>query len=545
ALATINGWNYRNINTLATAINAGNAGGLTGIEIATLAGLLPNNDDSGVLALARLAGWGFADVRHLAEAINRGTTAGRSASQVAAIASLLPVNDDEGALALARISRFGWKLVQITNLATAINTDNAGKRSAFMLAGIARSLPNDAGGVLSIARLPWHFKNIHTLATAISAGNAGGLTGTQIATLAGLLPPNKHLDTLALATINGWNYRNINTLATAINAGNAGGLTGIEIATLAGLLPPNDDPGTLALAQVPNVTQIYPLVRHLLTRQGATSLNISALLQSPTLAAFSTAELQTLLTNRLPDLSIDQLHTRINTHGLPGGLASSQLMLNQLNQDNNSLDQSLQARNVPPAIQNEAKIAFQLRNWRSNQVTQFLGYQHVVNDLQHNNYNRNPVRWLYWFAIYHQAPSALPNNNIYRQVNVNHTNGNRNVNINGWIINHVRNRHTFHNFDFGNAALLNHNQRQVSTMFIPPTPNNSIEQNIENILGNLAVQNGVWDGRQIQVGSYEIRIEPDPNNVGEYRISSFFFGQVAGVPIDTRVLNWIHQLGLF
>jgi hypothetical protein len=157
-------------------------------------------------------------------------------------------------------------------------------------------------------------------------------------------------------------------------------------------------------------------------------------------------QLTTLVVTHLPDLTLAQLHARINVHGLPGLAPDADL--NQLAGDRRSLEQSLQ-RNVSDDRRADMRKAFQLRNWRSTQLTGFMGAAEVKRRLRDRELD-NPARWLYLFARYHQAPPAVhPPNNVYQAVNVNHAaHGPRTINLDGSLVDHLLNRHTFHHFAF-------------------------------------------------------------------------------------------------
>ena len=122
-------------------------------------------------------------------------------------------------------------------------------------------------------------------------------------------------------------------------------------------------------------------------------------------------------------------------------------------------------------------------------------------------------------------------------VNVAHVTGARVVRLEPWILQHVQNRHTFHHFDFWDPAALAPN-RPTSGMLAPGF---DILGEITRLLGNASVTSAVWDGSKIQIGTWEIRIAPDPGHLGEFRITSFFPETVAPMPIPRAIMLAIHQ----
>ena len=300
------------------------------------------------------------------------------------------------------------------------------------------------------------------------------------------------------------------------------------------------------------VTQAgHDLVDHLMQRAGATSVNVSGLVLNHLPAGFSTAQHLALLQTHLPDLSLALLLRRLSEFGLPGQVAGPLLgaavgvpmapgaMNTQLTNDLQQLNQSMNQRHIPGNVQNAVRMAFQARNWRAHQLTAFFG-RPAVSPLLQNGAATNPAFWLARFAFHNMAPSALaPPSGVVQTVPVAHALlGAVNVHITHWIINHVRNRHTWEHFDFQHAVLPD---RDPSTNFALGT---NVQPVIAGILGNPAVAAAVFDNRVIQVGSYSLRIQPDPVNAG-YRLSAFFLGIAAGTPIPYAVLRGMTLNHLF
>lgn len=199
-----------------------------------------------------------------------------------------------------------------------------------------------------------------------------------------------------------------------------------------------------------------------------------------------------------------------------------------------TINQRLSAPGVNKNCLAWVQRAIGLRGWAAVDVNNFLGVGAVKNACKADKQTENACWWLLQFAIHHRPPSALADNLLIESVAVNHVGGPRQVNLNGWIVNHLLNRHSFCNFDFTDPAVM---ARPKSTMFGAET-RPQILARLKSMLATNDCRQASWAGAaQFQIGSYAVRLDVDPG--GGYRFTQVYLDKAlaAGIEIPKAVLD--------
>ncbi|HYR62225.1 MAG TPA: DUF4157 domain-containing protein [Actinomycetota bacterium] len=295
-----------------------------------------------------------------------------------------------------------------------------------------------------------------------------------------------------------------------------------DIATFAGNYPARmTDPG------------IPGIIRELLDRAG-TAIALNGLFGL--LTGLTAAELVTMFTDYFKGAPVPTIVIRVTA--LRVGRTPQQ-MLALLEKPSAALDTqftTFPARQFPAWTVTYIRAALNIRGWAPAAVVSFLQDNSVKAELKKATREKNPAYWIWLFALHHGGAAPL-GGGAPTVVNVAHVTGARVVRLEPWILQHVQNRHTFHHFDFWDPAALAPN-RPTSGMLAPGF---DILGEITRLLGNASVTSAVWDGSKIQIGTWEIRIAPDPGHLGEFRITSFFPETVAPMPIPRAIMLAIHQ----
>lgn len=284
------------------------------------------------------------------------------------------------------------------------------------------------------------------------------------------------------------------------------------------------------------------LIRNLFQRQGATWTLVDQVINNLP-AAFDTAQKHTLVSVHLADLSINLLNRRLTVYGLPGQVLAVGVlggvmmapvpMFQQMQQDLVALNQSMNNRHIPAAIQAEVRIAFQARNWRANQVTAFFGNAAVVPSLKLTNPNQNAAHWLYLFAIHHRG-GALPVGGVALALPYAHVYPIGHISITQASIDHIREGHTWENFSF---TVGNINRTVFSTLFNPAVTNQELFNRLRNALQN---PDAVRAGDDISVGAIQIFLW----HGNEVR-TMYFYAPTVGMRVPCGVLLAMLNNNLF
>ncbi len=282
----------------------------------------------------------------------------------------------------------------------------------------------------------------------------------------------------------------------------------------------NDHAGLVPQAKTPELVDE-------LFKRGGNAGTIGALLTQ--LAGLSVAELETLICDHFAGAPMAKLEQQVNT------LIASQTPQEILTATSIPASGTTQAlgqklSTLQPAVAKYIRAALNMRGWAPADMLTFLNVQAVKGTLGKPK-NQNAAYWVWLFAIHHEGSKAAVGPDPIATVNVP---GRGTVRIGDWIRRHVLDRHTYHNFDFWTADVIN---RATSSML---QPNFDIVGKLKDLLANNTVKGAVWDGRKIQVGTWEIRIGPDPDNAGGFRIGAFFPETLAEMPIPSAVMHAIH-----
>jgi hypothetical protein len=234
-----------------------------------------------------------------------------------------------------------------------------------------------------------------------------------------------------------------------------------------------------------------------------------------------------------PDLPIGRLEARLQTTlAAPagGGLG---LTIGDVSNQANQLEQALTALRTQNRISDPAATAiravFELLPipWASLQT--FLAVPQVRATLA-NPALGNAAMWLRAFALNHQGRPAVAMAD--QPINV----GPRVCNIDAWIMNHIRERHTFENFEFTDAVI---DRAPHTTFFAAGTTDNNLIAIITRTLGHANVAAAAWNGEEINADAVQLRIR----NLGGHRLRQYFFGVPAGyIRISREILHAIQHL---
>jgi hypothetical protein len=147
---------------------------------------------------------------------------------------------------------------------------------------------------------------------------------------------------------------------------------------------------------------------------------------------------------------------------------------------------------------------------------------------------RNSANWLRWFVTgYHGAPGSPDPGVVHADP------GGRNVVISDWILDHVRERHTFENFDFSDANI---NRSPTSTFFAAGISDIQIIGDLRHIIDLCGGQ--PFNGNPINLGQYQVRIARIPGpGPARYRFTQFYMGIAIGyAQIPAAVLRLIRAI---
>jgi hypothetical protein len=490
--------------------------------------------DADVATFARIPNWEIASVTHLAAAFAANAN-GHSAAEWATLATHAGVNAVGTVVRFARLA--GWQFASVDALVTAF-TANAGNRTVANWVTLANVAVDAHAAVAAFARIPnWTVASLGSLVQAFDH-DAGGRSADDWVLVAASTGNNQHADASTLARIPNWSGARVAALATSYRNNAVNGLNAAALAALAATIPNSAaaPAAAVTLSAIPNVANHLQLIGQLYQREGATAAAIQAIITHNLNPVFNANERRTLIDTHLAGLSVPQVSDRLTLHGLPVGVNAAAVMGTMTN-DMTQLNQSLAARHgMSDARKDDVRKAFRIRNWSWNDLRGYLTNNAVRNALDAANLNQNSARWLYLFANEHRGPLAVADNVRQAVVTPHGT-----INVRGWIVNHVCNRHTFRHFDFTNIAAQN-------TMFAAGQDENTVANNVAQIAGNPTVDAhfGQWAaGGEFQVGSYQVRVAPDPASFGNYRFTQFFLRVAAGIPIAQAPLAAMHNNNLF
>jgi hypothetical protein len=258
------------------------------------------------------------------------------------------------------------------------------------------------------------------------------------------------------------------------------------------------------------------------------------------LAPLGAAPAAALLNQRFPatlQLTLARLHDRLDEL-LTAAPAGQGLTIQQTDTAFGQLEQSIQQRlhngQMTANSASWARQAFRLLVGATRaQMQAFLGDGRVT-PLLAAAQNANPAYHLLQFARYHTG--APPGGFATVPVVVPHHTGPRTVDVDAWIIDHVRERHTFENFSFTPAII---DRAPQSTMFNPPVGDGVLLAQIQQILGNGAVTGGGWGGA-IDVGAVQLRLGHVVGRGPNWVLTQYFYSAGAGQPVPRDVLRAIH-----
>jgi hypothetical protein len=237
-----------------------------------------------------------------------------------------------------------------------------------------------------------------------------------------------------------------------------------------------------------------------------------------------------------PNLTVEALETRIGglTGMAPGGFG---LTIQQANAEFVSLDLSLTAlvnQGICSAGSAQTlREMFQLVPTRWPAIQAFLANGQVRAGLNAQGV-QNTANWLRWFVTGHRGAPHSPDPGVTQA-----DPGGRPVVITDWILNHVRERHTFENFDFSDNNI---NRAPASTFFAAGISDNQIIGQLRHIIGLCGGR--PFNGTEIQIGQYQVRIARIPNvNPAQFRFTQFFMGIAIGyAQIPQAVLRLIRAI---
>ena len=176
---------------------------------------------------------------------------------------------------------------------------------------------------------------------------------------------------------------------------------------------------------------------------------------------------------------------------------------------------------------------FQLVPTRWAAMQAFLANQQVRAGLNAQGVH-NTANWLRWFVTGHRGAPHSQDPGVTKA----DPNG-RTVVITDWILDHVRERHTFENFDFSDTNI---NRAPASTFFAAGISDNQIIGQLSHIIDLCGGK--PFNGTDIQLGQYQVRIARIPNlNPARYRFTQFFMGIAIGyAQIPQAVLRLIRKI---
>lgn len=279
----------------------------------------------------------------------------------------------------------------------------------------------------------------------------------------------------------------------------------------------------------------------LVARRGVTAALLVQVLAA--LAPLGAVGRDDFLTRRFPatdGLTLPRLAARLTDH-TAAAPAGQHLAIGAVPAEFDRLEQAIgqrlhQNRITPQAAASIRAAHRLLRGGTVDQFRAFMG-DNAVRNLLNNGQATNPAWHLLLFARYHQA--ALPGGFAPRNIAVNHFGAPSTVVIDQWIIDHIRERHTFENFDIHNPAVIN--RAPVSTFFAPPVTDITLANEITHILGNAIVGNAAWDGTEINVGAVQLRIRPVFARGPDPVLTQYFYAVAAGIQVPQAVLHAINN----
>jgi hypothetical protein len=184
------------------------------------------------------------------------------------------------------------------------------------------------------------------------------------------------------------------------------------------------------------------------------------------------------------------------------------------------------------------RLAFGHLRCTSDELIAFVTVNAVKDTLKTTVPKQNAAYWLYLFALHHVGPPAGAFTSVL--VAVPHVTGSRTVEINTWIIHHVRKGHTFANFEF---SVANINRAASSTLLAPPTTNTEIATSIRGAILTADTTSATWGGAHpFNAGSYKVRINNNgaghPWTLGQFYIE---LPGTSGIKIPAAVLHAIRN----
>ncbi len=237
-----------------------------------------------------------------------------------------------------------------------------------------------------------------------------------------------------------------------------------------------------------------------------------------------------------PELTAAALNDRIGslTALAPGGPA---LTIQQVHTEFSSLENSVNALvlngTCSAGSAQTLREMFQLVSTRWAALQAFINNQAVRAGLNQPGV-RNSANWLRWFVTGYQGAPASP------APGVTHADPTgRQVVITDWIVNHVRERHTFENFDFSDTNI---DRAPNSTFFAAGISDAQIVGDLRNIINLCGGQ--PFNGNPINIGQYQVRIARVPGlGAVRYRFTQFYMGIAIGyAQIPAAVLKLIRTI---